>query len=62
MPLSLLCPTLPGGGGGWRFKGDFTSAACPLGGAFTVYGGFLLHVRMFVYSRLMKETAPVEGN
>ena len=47
--LSLLCPTLPcrlvvGG----DFEGGLTPAACPLGGAFALYGGFLLHIRTHV--------------
>ena len=50
MHLSLLCPTLPG----WWWVGilkgvkGLTPAACPLGGAFALYGELLLYIRTFV--------------
>ena len=42
MHLSLLCRLVVGG----DFEGGL--AACPLGGAFALYGGFLLHIRTCV--------------
>ena len=30
------------------YEGDLTSAACPLGGAFALYGELLLYIRTFV--------------
>ena len=38
-----------------------TPAACPLRGAFALYGKFLLHMHI-CSSDLMKATAPLEGN
>ena len=46
---------------GGDFEGGLTPAACPLGGAFTLYRGFLLHIRT-CNTDLTKETAPVERN
>ena len=52
-PLSNGSPSQVGGW--WGFP-----AACPLGGAFALYGEFSLHMHM-CSPDLMKEIAPVEG-
>ena len=49
MHLPLLCPTLPG----WWWVGLAMFdpiAACPLEGAFALYGELLLYIRTFVWS------------
>ena len=33
---------------GGDFEGRLTPAACPLGGAFALHGGFLLHIHTYV--------------
>ena len=43
-------------------EGGLTPATCPLGGAFALYGEFLLHMHTLCSTDLMKETAPVERN
>ena len=48
MPITVMPhpPRLEVGG---DFEGGLTPAACPLGGAFALYGGFLLHICTYVY-------------